>query len=115
MNELATNAITTKLQIFTGSLRQSEDYAVFTTDREGNLSSWNTGSESCLVIQKKNLGVNCSIFFTETDRPFTVMSKRGPLHLSMERAVDERFMFEKTNLNSGHAPHVPLFDNINNM
>src|SRR5688572_29172372 len=73
-----------------------EDYAVFTTDREGNISSWNTGSENLLGYSGEEiLAVNCSIFFTERDRSIQSDVKERTTALMNGRAVDERFHVRK--------------------
>lgn len=49
-------------------LNSIEDYAVFTTDKQGLVNSWNTGSEHLLGYTAKEItGKDSAIFFTAAD------------------------------------------------
>ncbi len=46
-----------------------QDYAVFTTNRNGDINSWNSGAEHLFDYSKQEiLGLNCSVLFTEEDK-----------------------------------------------
>ncbi len=49
-------------------LESIEDYAVFTTDCDGNISSWNKGAENVLGYSEEEiLGSPAHVIFTEQD------------------------------------------------
>jgi PAS domain S-box-containing protein len=89
-----------------------EDYAVFTIDREGNISSWNTGAENLLGYSEEEiLGVNCAIFFTEKDLANHSNVKERTTALINGRAVDERFHVRKDKTEFWASGLMfPLFD-----
>src|SRR5687768_3977304 len=69
-----------------------EDYAVFTTDREGNISTWNKGAENLLRYSEEEvIGKNTRIFFTEKDQKSGSSEKELQVALMNGRAIDERF------------------------
>ena len=77
-------------------LESIEDYAVFTTNKEGIITTWNKGAERVLgyteeeVVQK-----NCSILFTKTDIESQEPEKELKHALKNGRAIDERFHVKK--------------------
>ena len=73
-----------------------EDYAVFTTDKNGIVNSWNKGAEHVLGYRDKEiLGKNCAILFTKTDREKQEPEKELKNALRQGRALDERFHVRK--------------------
>src|SRR5687767_53732 len=73
-----------------------EDYAVFTTDREGNISTWNKGAENLLGYSEGEvIGKNSRIFFTEKDLKMGSAEKELQVALMNGRAIDERFHVRK--------------------
>ena len=68
-----------------------EDYAVFTTDTEGNISSWNTGAEKVLGYQEREIiGKNIAILFTQEDNRNSVSQHERENALRDGRGQDER-------------------------
>src|SRR4051812_17916902 len=67
-----------------------EDYAVFTTDKEGKVISWNTGAQNLLGYKEEEvLGKSTAIFFTETDIQLGNPDKELLTAITNGRAVDE--------------------------
>ena len=77
-------------------LESLEDYAVFTTDKKGDINSWNTGAEKVLGYSEKEIiGVNSAIFFTEKDREANEHQKELENALFKGRSIDERYHVRK--------------------
>ncbi len=77
-------------------LESIEDYAVFTTDREGLVTSWNTGAENVLGYKKEEiLHKSCAILFTKNDIETQEPEKELKGALKDGRAIDERFHVKK--------------------
>jgi len=73
-----------------------EDYAVFTTDKQGKISSWNIGAQNLLgYTEDEIIGQNTVIFFTEKDKQHGNHEKERYTALQNGRAVDERFHVRK--------------------
>jgi two-component system, OmpR family, phosphate regulon sensor histidine kinase PhoR len=73
-----------------------EDYAVFTTDRQGNVSTWNRGSENLLGYSEAEIiGQNSRIFFTAKDLKNGSAEKELQTAIVNGRAIDERFHVRK--------------------
>jgi PAS domain S-box-containing protein len=89
-----------------------EEYAVFTTDREGSISSWTSGSENLLGYPEEEiLGVNCAVFFTERDLSIESDVKERTTALLNGRAVDERYHVRKNKTEFWASGLMfPLFD-----
>jgi PAS domain S-box-containing protein len=73
-----------------------EDYAVFTTDTQGIINTWNNGAERILgYAEKEILGKNASILFTPSD----IKAKKPEQELAAARqkgrAIDERWHVKK--------------------
>jgi len=77
-------------------LESLEDYAVFTTDKKGDVNSWNTGAERILgYTEQEIIGVNSAIFFTEADREANEPQKELDRALENGRSIDERYHLRK--------------------
>src|ERR1700712_251638 len=77
-------------------LNSIEDYAVFTTDKQGIVNSWNTGSEHLLGYKAKDiLGLNTSVFFTEADLKRSADRKELKKAKKDGSALDERYHVRK--------------------
>jgi PAS domain S-box-containing protein len=93
-------------------LESLEDYAVFTTDKNGDVNSWNTGAEKVLgYAEREVIGRNAAIFFTPDD----IIRKQHELELDTAlnegRAVDERYHVRKDNSYFwGSGLVFPLYD-----
>jgi PAS domain S-box-containing protein len=73
-----------------------EDYAVFTTDKAGTVSSWNSGAGNVLGYKESEIvGKNCSVLFTKTDIAKQQPEKELKNALKFGRALDERFHVRK--------------------
>ena len=69
-----------------------EDYAVITTDKNGDINSWNSGAERVLGYQEKEIiGHNACIFFTPEDIATREPEKELENALTKGRAIDERY------------------------
>lgn len=53
-----------------------EDYVIFTTDKSGNVNSWNPGAEKILRYKEKEIiGKNASLFYIAVDKKEKVPEK----------------------------------------
>ncbi len=96
-------------------LESLEEYAVFTTDKMGDVSSWNKGAERLLGYSDKEiLGVNAKVFFTEKDQETNEHLKELENAIKYGKAVDERFHVRKDKtVFWGSGLVFPLFDTQN--
>ncbi|MBC8052571.1 MAG: PAS domain S-box protein [Sphingobacteriaceae bacterium] len=77
-------------------LESLEEYAVFTTDKMGDVNSWNKGAERLLGYSEKEiLGQKSSVFFTEKDRETREPEKELANALENGKAIDERYHVRK--------------------
>lgn len=92
-------------------LNSLEDYAVFTTDTDGHIISWNTGAKNLLgYTEKEILGKSLDIFYTVQDVNDEVPKKELHKALAKGRAVNERFHVKKNgSLFWGSGLVFPLF------
>ncbi len=68
-----------------------EGYAVFTTDKEGLVSSWNTGAEKLLGYSEQEImGQESALIFTPEDRAKGVPRQEREKAASEGRSTDER-------------------------
>ena len=96
-------------------LESLEEYAVFTTDKMGDVSSWNKGAERLLGYSDKEiLGVNAKVFFTEKDQETNEHLKELENAIKYGKDVDERFHVRKDKtVFWGSGLVFPLFDTQN--
>ena len=72
------------------------DYAVFTTDPDGRVSSWNPGAERVFgYADQEIMGRSGAILYTPEDRAEGVYEKELATALSEGRALDERWQLRK--------------------
>jgi PAS domain S-box-containing protein len=90
-----------------------EEYAVFTTDRLGDINSWNKGAERLLGFEEKEvIGKNSVIFFTQKDQDAGEHKKELENAINNGKAVDERYHVRKDgSVFWGSGLVFPLFDN----
>jgi hypothetical protein len=73
-----------------------EDYAVFTTDKKGDVSSWNKGAERLMgYTEKEIIGTNSRVFFTLKDQEAQEHVKELENAIQNSRAIDERYHVRK--------------------
>lgn len=73
-----------------------EDYAVFTTDTKGTITSWNRGAERLLGYSEEEIiGKKAKIFFTPEDIKKKEPEKELGNALKKGKAYDERFHVKK--------------------
>jgi PAS domain S-box-containing protein len=73
-----------------------EDYAVFTTDTDGTISSWNKGAERLLGFSETEvIGQNASIFFIPEDSKKNAAGLELKTAAEQGRALDERYHLRK--------------------
>jgi len=66
-------------------------YSVFTTDKKGNISSWNTGSEKLFGYKEKEaIGKNFSIIFTDEDIKKSIPRKELEMAEKKGKVINER-------------------------
>jgi PAS domain S-box-containing protein len=97
-------------------LESLEDYAVITTDKNGDINSWNSGAEKVLgYTEPEIIGRSAHIFFTPED-----IAKRAPemeLETALQdgRAIDERYHVRKDRSRFwGTGLVFPLYDEEGN-
>ena len=93
-----------------------EDYAVITTDKNGDINSWNTGAQKLLgYTEPEVLGLSARIFFTEEDIADAKPEQELKKALSKGRAIDERYHVRKDKSRFwGSGLVFPLFDEQHN-
>lgn len=91
------------------------DYAVFTTNKEGYITTWNNGAEQVLLYKKEEiLGESADILYTPEDRALFVPAIELRTALNEGRAIDERFHLKKGGHRFwGSGLVFPLFDSEN--
>jgi PAS domain S-box-containing protein len=73
-----------------------EDYAVITTDKNGDINSWNSGAERVLgYTEQEAIGLCADIFFTPEDIAKGAPGIELDTALKEGRAIDERFHVRK--------------------
>ena len=73
-----------------------EDYAIFLTDLETNITFWNSGVERLLGYSEEEfLGQSASIIFTPADRAAGIPEKEQEAAIQTGRAPDERWFIRK--------------------
>ncbi|MES2268238.1 MAG: PAS domain S-box protein [Bacteroidota bacterium] len=93
-----------------------EDYAVFTTDKNGDVNSWNSGAERVLgYTETEAVGRCADIFFTPEDVEKGVPGMELETALNKGRAVDERYHMCKDGTRFwGSGLVFPLYDEDGN-
>lgn len=89
-----------------------EDYAVITTDTNGDINSWNTGAEKVLGYKESEILGKCAdVFFTPEDAAAGVPEHELKTSLKNGRAIDERYHVRKdTSRFWGSGLVFPLYD-----
>jgi PAS domain S-box-containing protein len=97
-------------------LESLEDYAVITTDKNGDINSWNSGAENVLGYKEVEvIGVSAKIFFTPEDIAIGEPEKELLGALQNGRAVDERYHVRKGGSRFwGSGLVFPLYDEEQN-
>jgi PAS domain S-box-containing protein len=73
-----------------------EDYAVFTTDTKGTISSWNTGATNMFNYSEAEvIGKNAAFLFTSEDNKNNELTRELAVAKENGRAVNERFHVRK--------------------
>lgn len=89
-----------------------EDYAVVTTDKNGDINSWNSGAEKVLGYKEEEIIGRCAeLFFTPEDIAAGTPEKELKTALADGRAIDERYHMRKDGSRFwGSGLVFPLFD-----
>lgn len=101
---------------FQSVLDSIDDYAIFTTDKKGNITTWNAGASNVLGYSEDEIiGQNTAIFFTKADLKKSADKVEQNTALTKGSAIDERYHVHKDGSefwSIGKA--FPLYDNQNN-
>lgn len=89
-----------------------EDYAVITTDTNGDINSWNKGAEKLLYYpENEAIGHSAEIFFTPEDIANGAPALEMTTALTDGRAIDERYHMRKDHSRFwGTGLMFPLYD-----
>lgn len=89
-----------------------EDYAVITTDKNGDINSWNNGAQHVLgYAENEVMGRNGKIFFTPEDIATGEPEKELANAITNGRAIDERYHVCKDGTRFwGSGLVFPLYD-----
>jgi PAS domain S-box-containing protein len=89
-----------------------DEYAVFTTNLEGRINSWNTGAHNLLGYEEKEiLGLNAAIIYTKKDKQENVPQKEMDDAIHNGQALNERYHVRKDGSQFwGSGLLFPLFD-----
>ena len=103
-------------EFFHQVLESLEDYAVITTDKNGDINSWNSGAENVLGYKEVEvIGQSAKIFFTPEDIATGEPEKELLGALENGRAVDERYHMRKDGSRFwGSGLVFPLYDEEQN-
>ncbi|MEO7211961.1 PAS domain S-box protein [Mucilaginibacter sp.] len=103
-------------EFFHQVLESLEDYAVITTDKNGDINSWNSGAENVLGYKEVEvIGISAKIFFTPEDIAIGVPEKELNGALANGRAIDERYHMRKDGSRFwGSGLVFPLYDEEKN-
>jgi len=89
---MTTRKVMNDSSFFKYVLESIEDYAVFTTNKEGLINSWNVGSEQLLGYTEEEItGKNASILFVKNDVKKGEHLKELRVALKQGSALDERY------------------------
>ncbi|RYY33709.1 MAG: PAS domain S-box protein [Sphingobacteriaceae bacterium] len=93
-------------------LESLEDYAVVTTDTNGDINSWNSGAEHVLGFKEQEiLGTSAKVFFTPEDVARGVPEMELSRALKEGRSIDERYHVCKDGTRFwGSGLVFPLYD-----
>lgn len=93
-----------------------EDYAVITTDKNGDINSWNSGAQHVLGYDENEvIGRSAKIFFTPEDIAIGEPEKELNSALENGRAIDERYHMCKEGTRFwGSGLVFPLYDEQEN-
>ncbi|OOQ58512.1 PAS domain-containing protein [Mucilaginibacter pedocola] len=97
-------------------LESLEDYAVVTTDKNGDINSWNSGAEKVLGYKEVEvIGRSAKIFFTPEDIAISEPEKELTNALIHGRAIDERYHMRRDGSRFwGSGLVFPLYDEERN-
>src|SRR5687767_40849 len=77
-------------------VESAKEYAIFTTDPKGLITSWNAGAERISgYSEKEALGKNAALFFVPEDRQAQEHEKELKTAAGEGRAVNERWHIKK--------------------
>jgi PAS domain S-box-containing protein len=77
-------------------VESAEDFAIFTLDLDGKITTWSAGAELILQYSADEIvGKDASIIFTDEDRDADIMDKEIHDALYKGRASDERWHMRK--------------------
>src|ERR1700712_5847352 len=96
MTELKNQPARNSADYYEWVLNSIDDYAVFTTDKQGYVNSWNTGAQRVLGYSAEEIiGKNAAIFFTASDLKKKDDKKELRNAKKNGSAVDERYHVRK--------------------
>src|SRR5215211_6555272 len=104
-------------QRFERLVEAARDYAIFMTDTEGRVSTWNEGAQRIFGYEEGEMvGENTSILFTPEDRESSAPERELQKARKEDRAVDERWHMRKGGERFWASGFVrPAFDERDNL
>src|SRR5215217_3119048 len=104
-------------QRFERLVEAARDYAIFMTDTEGRVSTWNEGAQRIFGYEEGEMvGENASILFTPEDRESGAPERELQKARKEDRAVDERWHMRKGGERFWASGFVrPAFDERDNL
>ena len=95
-DEPARTKDTDERELFEHIVESSIDFAIFTTDLDGVVTSWNTGARRLFgYLDGEILGINHDVTFTPEDRAISAAAGERRQALAEGRALDERWHMRK--------------------
>jgi PAS domain S-box-containing protein len=83
-------------ELFHLLMENVRDYAIFSTDIDGHVATWNTGAERILgYSEQEAVGQLCNVFFTPEDQERGEPEKERTTAAATGRAEDERWHMRK--------------------
>ncbi|MGI4729034.1 MAG: PAS domain-containing sensor histidine kinase [Janthinobacterium lividum] len=84
------------LEFYKLILKSLKDYAVFTTDKEGTITTWSEGAENVLLyVPEETIGKSAKILYTPEDVSAQVPEMELETARKEGKAIDERFHVKK--------------------
>src|SRR3954452_17309977 len=92
MSEHSSDGLPSKQELFELVVESSADFAIFTTDRNGIVTTWNRGAERLFgFAEGEMLGSSTDLIFTPADRASGIPHEERSKASATGRAADERY------------------------
>lgn len=100
---------------YTTVIDSLKEYALFTTDKTGNINSWNSGAQNIFGYKEDEiLGKNYSVLFSKKDIARRIHRRELRIALEKGKSLDEHLHVHKSGAEFwGHGMIFPIFNDNN--